>query len=150
MKPIRFSVFLKERPIHLDVVLHDRTTNIDVTIEKLPLRSTLQGSMGIVVDACVEYMTVHGMIDVSGGIEIAVQDIDTQKRMMESFADSIIVRIDLEEDMYAVLDPSDNSIIIDASAAMSLRRLRKLYEMDDLTLGDFDGMSLDDVDYITL
>ena len=79
----------------------------------------------------------------------ASTDIDWQLKMFAEIDNSLNLLADMTEVLIQLISV-ESKMYLDCEASAGLKRYRLLAEMDDLTLSDFDNMTLNEVDYVIL
>lgn len=81
-------------------------------------------------------------------------DIDTEQdfllKKFTGMEDVLNVFANIVETIIQFIQPITADMYLDCEASAGLKRYRLLYEMDDLTLSDFDNMTLEEVDYVII
>lgn len=81
-------------------------------------------------------------------------DIDMEQdfllKKFTGMEDVLNVFANIVETIIQFIQPITADMYLDCEASAGLKRYRLLYEMDDLTLSDFDNMTLEEVDYVII
>ena len=99
-------------------------------IEKYILKKVLYGTES--------EMYLSASTDVDWQLQMFIE-IDNSLNLLADMTEVLIQLISVQAEMY-----------LDCEASAGLKRYRLLAEMDDLTLSDFDNMTLNEVDYVIL
>lgn len=105
---------------------------------------------GLAISVTVGDIELHYSLgDGASGIGIGVDSPDTAAKKSEIIVSDMGIGVDA--DMTKTGGVSIQSGMgIEVEAEFELRRMRRLYEMDDQTLANYDSMTMSDVDYILL
>ena len=83
-------------------------------------------------------------------MEITVSDADTDAEKYLMIRQAVGLYMGWSDTLLKWFDGGVAANIAASVVGTALRRMRKLKEMDENALSGYDGMTLDDVDYITL
>lgn len=64
--------------------------------------------------------------------------------------DSLFSLVDITGVLISLIHSAQSEMVMSCEASIGLKRYRKLSEMDDLTLADFDNMTLREIDYVII
>lgn len=135
-------------------LLLDVNTEItmDATLESLCKRLGFDAVAGIEMTAMILGTRLsHSLGRAISGITIDSKVTGTKARKIESAEGIIQLMANMVPILIKLIYPEEVSLLLDADVAGSkLKRYRLLNEMDGLPLDHFDGMTLDEVDYVIL
>lgn len=135
-------------------LLLDVDTNItmDATLDSLCKRIGFDAVAGIEMTAIILGTRLfHSLGRAISGITIDSKVTGTKAKKIEAAEGIIQLMVDMTPILIKLIYPEDSDIVLRVDIAGSkLKRYRLLSEMDELSLADFDDMTLDEADYVIL
>lgn len=134
-----------------DIVLNDRFTPCDVFIRNLVAREWFSAENGIVINPVIISTALQCFLKVSDGVTIRVNSVGNQTQLFGSgVQSSIYVSSDASFSSHQFTSAEPNAVTLSVRSAFEMRRYRKLYEVDPLTLAEAGPLTLKDLSYIVL
>lgn len=130
----------------------DTDISMDATLSSLCKRIGFDAAAGIEMTAIILGTRLsHSLGRAISGITINSKVTGTKARKFETAEGIIQLMADMTPILIKIIHPENRDILLGANVTGSkLKRHRLLSEMDELSLADFDDMTLDEMDYVIL
>ena len=134
-----------------DFLTVEHRSGIVVEVDDLLYHYTVGAEHAFAIAAAVTGTEIkHPLGSGHSEMEITVSDADTDAEKYLIIRQAVGLYMDWSDTLLKWFDGGIAANIAASVVGTALRRMRKLKEMDENALSGYDGMTLDDVDYITL
>ena len=132
---------------------NDWIMNLDVLPTDLFYLLTIGGKadMRLNVEEISDYVLKYVLHDLQSEMYLIAEAIDEFGLLKYiEITNVLLSAMDITDTLIAIIGCSETKMLIDCEASAGLKRCRRLAEMDNHVLADFDNMSLNEIDYVII